>query len=244
MQVVDKGLVLRETSYKDSDVILTILTECCGKVSVLARGARQKSSRFTAAIQLLTYSEFSLFESRGMYTLNEADPIEMFYGIRKDIVKLSLASYFAEVLEQAADEESINPELLRLGLNSVYALANTSCDVKKLKAVFEIKVAALSGYCPSVFSCAGCGNCEDICEFDIQNGAVYCKDCAGGGNMRIDPSTADAMRYIIASDIKKIFSFSIGQKSLDRLSRAAEEYLTVHFDRTFKTNTFFKSICN
>lgn len=242
MQVVDKGLVLRETPYKDSDVILTILTECCGKISVLARGARQKSSRFTAAIQLLTYSEFSLYESRGRYTLNEAESLEMFYGIRRDIKKLALASYFAEVLEQAADEESINPELLRLGLNSVYALANTSCEEKKLKAVFEIKVASLSGYCPNVFSCASCGKTDDICEFDIRNGAVYCKSCAHGSHRQIDASVADAMRYIIASDIKKIFSFSIGESSLDKLSKAAEEYLTVHFDRTFKTNSFYKSI--
>ena len=133
MQVVDKGLVLRETPYKEADVMLSILTESGGKLSVLARGAKRKGSRVTAAIQLFTYSEFSMYESGGRYTLNEAEPIELFYGIREDIVKLSLASYVAEVLEQAADEETIDPELLRLGLNSFYAISKTafifSCEI-------------------------------------------------------------------------------------------------------------------
>ena len=133
MQIVDKGLVLRETPYKEADVMLTVLTECQGKLSVMARGARRKSSKFSAGVQLLSYSEFTLYESGGRYTLNEAEPLEMFFGIRGDIVKLSLASYFAEVLEQAADEDTINPELLRLGLNSVFAISKTSINMEKIK---------------------------------------------------------------------------------------------------------------
>ena len=82
MQVVEKGLILRETPYKEADVMLSVLTECNGKLSVLARGAKRKGSSFTAAIQLFTYSELSLYESGGRYTLNEAESLEMFYGMR------------------------------------------------------------------------------------------------------------------------------------------------------------------
>lgn len=242
MQVVDKGLILRETPYKEADVMLTVLTECAGKLSVLARGARRKGSKHSAAIQLLTYSEFTLYENGGRYTLNEAEPIEMFFGIREDIVKLSLASYIAEVLEQAADEESINPELLRLGLNSLYAIAKTKIPHNKIKAVFELKISELSGYAPNVYICAGCGCESGLSVFDIRNGSVFCARCSNGYNKPLDASALDAMRFILNEDIKRIFSFNINEESMKLLSDITDEYVRVHFDRNFKTNTFYKSL--
>lgn len=242
LQVVDKGLILRETPYKESDVMLSVLTECGGKISVFAKGAKKKSNHMSAAVQLLTYSEFTLYENRGRYTLDEADPIEMFFGIRGDIVKLALASYFAELLELAADEESINPELLRLGLNSLYALANTKIPHEKIKAVFEFKIAALSGYAPNVFSCSCCGRGTELTAFDIRNGSVMCAKCSSGYHRNIDASVVDVMRFIINEDIKKIFSFNINDNSMKTFCSIADEYLRVHFDRNFKTNAFYKSL--
>lgn len=242
MQIVDKGLVLRETPYKEADVMLTVLTECQGKLSVLARGARRKSSKFSAGVQLLSYSEFTLYESGGRYTLNEAEPLEMFFGIRGDIVKLSLASYFAEVLEQAADEDTINPELLRLGLNSVFAISKTSIELEKIKAAFELKIAQLSGYTPNLDSCMCCGTVDNLTAFDIQNGGVVCGNCNRGGNRSVDASVLDAMWFILREDVKRIFSFSINETSMKKLSQITNDYLRIHFDRTFKTDIFYKGL--
>lgn len=242
MQIVDRGLVLRETPYKEADVMLSVLTECGGKLSVLAKGAKRKGSRMTAAIQLFTYSEFSMYESNGRYTLNEAEPVEMFYGVRKDIVKLALASYFAEVLEQASDEETIDPELLRLGLNSLYAISETGIPLEKVKAVFELKVAQLSGYSPNLFFCGICNKNEQLSGFDIQNGSVVCEVCGGKHHHVIDPAVLDAMRFVLNADVKHVFSFKINEKSMNIFSKITDAYLKTHFGRNFKTNAFYKSL--
>ncbi len=242
MQIVDKGLILRETPYKEADVMLTVLTECQGKLSVMARGAKRKGSKLSSAIQLFSYSEFTLYENAGKYTLNEAESLEMFYGIRGDIVKLALASYFAEVLDQAADEEAINPELLRLGLNSFFALSKTSIEKEKLKAAFELKIAHFSGYTPNLSSCVCCNSCDDIAFFDVLNGGVVCEKCAFGRRFPIDASVLDAMRFIIREDVKRIYSFSINEESMKKLSKITNEYLRIHFDRNFKTDTFYKGL--
>lgn len=242
MQIVDKGLILRETAYKEADVMLTVLTECAGKLSVVARGAKRKGSRVSAAIQLFAYSEFTLYENAGRYTLNEAEPIELFYGIRDDLMKLSLASYFSEVLEQAADADTINPELLRLGLNSLFALSKTDISNEKIKAVFELKAAELSGYAPNLDLCMNCGCTSDLYCFDVKNGSVLCSGCDNGQNLRIDGSVLDAMRYITTEDIKRIFSFKINDDSMKVLSNITNVYLRTHFDRNFKTDAFYKSL--
>ena len=120
--VKTSGLVLREVEYKEADKILTVLTADQGQLTVKARGARRRGSSLVAATQVLTYSGFSLFESRGRYTVDEAEAISLFPELRGDLDKLALASYFAQLLENLADEDYASGVLLRLGLNSLYAL--------------------------------------------------------------------------------------------------------------------------
>ena len=50
---VVKGIVLRSVDTKESDKILTVLTAGMGKIPVVAKGARSRRSKVTAATQLL-----------------------------------------------------------------------------------------------------------------------------------------------------------------------------------------------
>ena len=62
MYLTIRGLVLRVTDYNDRDALLTLLSERHGKLTVKARGLRRKNSPLIAPCQLLTLSEFTLFE--------------------------------------------------------------------------------------------------------------------------------------------------------------------------------------
>ena len=75
-----------------------------------------------AACQLLACSEFTVFEYRGMSTVNEAQTVELFPELRADLELLSLGTYFAQVAEVLSQEDDPNPELLSLTLNGLYAL--------------------------------------------------------------------------------------------------------------------------
>ena len=94
---VTAGLVLRETETKESDKILTVLTPELGRISVIAKGARSRRSKYTAACQLLAYGEMTLRRKGEWYYLAEASTIELFDGVRQDIERLALAAYFAEL---------------------------------------------------------------------------------------------------------------------------------------------------
>ena len=75
MHRVEKGLVLRAGPYRDADAMLTILTECQGKITAAARGVRRKSSRISAAVQSLAYSEFTLYEASNRFTVQLPDVV-------------------------------------------------------------------------------------------------------------------------------------------------------------------------
>ena len=127
-KLVTRGLVLRATETKEADYILTVLTAEHGRLAVIARGARRRTSKLAAACQHLAFSELVLYRRGSWYYLDEASTIALFDGLRADLEKLSLASYFAEMAEAVTSEDLPSGEVLSLLLNSLYALIRCNPD--------------------------------------------------------------------------------------------------------------------
>ena len=88
MYIKTDGIVLKETEYKDNDKLLTVLTRDLGRITVKARGVKSGKSGSKAACQLLAYSEFTLFEQQGRYTVREAVSKELFPELPKCSLQL------------------------------------------------------------------------------------------------------------------------------------------------------------
>lgn len=247
MYLTIQGLVLRVTAYNDTDALLTVLSRDHGKLTIKARGLRRKNSTLTAPCQLLAFAEFTLFEYRGMYTINEAHSIELFQQLHKDLMKLSLGTYFAQVADVVSQEDMPNPELLSLVLNCLYALSKLSIPEKQVKAVFELRAACLAGYEPDLYACSKCANPYPD-RFDISQGHLECHGCRtadfGGIRMPITSGELDAMRYICRCDSKRLFSFEIGERDYEALSYVTECYLSTQLERGFSSLDFLKSLEN
>lgn len=245
MYLTVRGLVLRVTTYNDTDALLTLLTENHGKLTVKARGIRKKNSPLIAPCQLLALGEFTLFEYKGMYTINEARSVELFQGLRRDLQKLSLATYFAQVAEVICQEDIPNPELQSLVLNCLYALCNLNLSEKHIKAVFELRAACLAGYTPDLSGCYKCGNTQAD-RLDISEGTLECSMCRShndtGIHMPVSAGALESMRYICSCDSQKIFSFRAGEDTIENFSQIAESYLSAQLERGFSTLDFYKSL--
>ena len=245
MHLTTQALVLRAVNYNDTDSLLTVLTKDHGKLTLKARGLRRKNSPLVAPCQLLAFGEFTLFEYRGYYTINEAHTIELFAPLRKDLCKLALATYFAQVIEVLSQEDHQDPELLSLALNCLHTLSYTNTSENKVKGVFELRSACLAGYCPDLSQCHCCG-CEYPDRFDIFEGRLECTACRGlsdgGIRMPITPGVLDAMRYICYCDSKRIFAFDAGRETLETLSQISEGYISTQLERGFSALDFYKSL--
>jgi len=245
MHLKTPALVLRVTDYKDHDALLTLLSPHHGKLTVKARGLRRKNSPLVAPCQLLAYGEFTLFEYRGQYSVNETQSIELFTSLRRDLGKLSLGTYFAQVSELISQEDLPNPELLSLLLNCLYGLSKLNLPEIMVKAVFELRAACLAGYTPDLFGCHVCGS-QAPDRFDLSQGQLECHSCrhmgASGIRMPVTVSALEAMRYICYCDPKKLFAFQVGQQTLETLADISEAYLTTQLERGFSTLDFYKSL--
>ena len=243
MYLTTRGLVLREAKYKESDKILTILTETDGKISAKARGVQRTRSKIAAASQLLSFSDFTFFGSRGKWTINEAESLEQFRALRGDIELLALGSYIAELLEAVANENVPEPEILQLGLNALYALSNRLCPPAQVKAAFELRLMSLAGYRPQLDECAGCGRREpESGRLFPEHGELFCPECRAVGGLLMDRSVIDAMRYILDADPRRVFAFRLPEAELRALGGVTEAYALYELDRAFGSLDYYKKL--
>jgi len=170
---------------------------------------------------------------------------EAFSGLRTDMERLSLGSYFAECVDAFSMEEQPDPALLQLALNSLYALSRGLYPPEHIKAAFELRLMCICGYTPELSICAGCG-CEEPEQpvLSIDSGAVYCRRCSygSGDTAALCDSSLAALRYICSAPPKQLFSFSLSDEALKRISGASERYLLRHAERSFYTLDYWKNI--
>ncbi len=251
-----KGLVIRTVDIKETDRLVTIFTEEMGAITALARGARSLKSRKLAATMQFCYGRFVLYKQGDKQWIKEAELIESFFDIRRSIEGLALANYIAEVLSDVTVEEA-EEDLLRLSLNSLYAISTGKYDVKKIKAAFEIRAVSILGFMPGILSCHICEEKGGDFFFDIMGGVIECRVCHDRrAKARIeheDPHESHilcilsegakvALGYCIYSPIERVFAFNISDDDMRLFAKASEEYLLNQLGRSYKSLEFYKSL--
>lgn len=246
MRLNTKGLILKEQNIGEADKLVTVMTADMGVIRAFVRGAKSIKSKKASATGLLCYSSLSLYNGKDSYVIDEAECIEVFFGLRSDIEKLSLAQYFAELALELTPDGADAGEYLRVILNSLYMLSNGKRPQSQLKAITELRLLSMSGYMPSLVACEKCGEFETpTMYFDMNAGLLYCENCAGENALfALDIGIVNAMRHIVFSDIEKLYSFRLSASGLDELSYITETYLKLKIDKHFKTLDFYNSMRN
>ena len=260
MTVEVRGLVVRTVDLSRSDKLLTILTSERGLITAVSNGSRSLKSRYLAASQLFCYASFVLEIRRDRFWVREVELIESFYDLRLDIVAAALANYVCEVAGDVTVPEQPEPEILRLTLNTLYAIASGKHELPKIKAAFEFRIAALLGFLPELSFCATCGAEEGEMLLDVMNGGLLCSSChaalqkvlpEGEDDFRartrallciITPSVRAALAYLISCPPERLLSFRLPEEEMRHLSHATEEYLLNHLERGFRTLQFYKEV--
>ena len=245
MKRTTKGLILKEQNIGERDKLVTVLTADFGLMRAFVRGAKAVKSRKASATTKLCYAKLTFYEGKDAYVIDEAQSIEMFFGLRDSIEKLSLAEYFLELGLTFAPEEEDATDILRVILNSLYMLANEKRPPQMLKAITELRLMTLGGYAPNLVACDRCGAFESPLMYFNLDGILYCDRCADASALLVLPlPIVSAMRHIIFSKLDMLYNFTLDAALLDDLSYVTEQYLLYHIDHRFKTLQFYHSVEN
>src|SRR5215207_8053425 len=157
------ALVLRTYALGEADRLVVFLTRDRGKKRGVAKSARRPRSRFTGALEPLTEARVAYFESarRELVGLNYAETIRSPLGLTSGSWApsplgmnnaaaeegLTYTAYFAELLNEWAQEADADERLYRLGASMLDALAS-GAPAEPLARYFEYWLLRLQGLYP------------------------------------------------------------------------------------------------
>jgi DNA repair protein RecO (recombination protein O) len=142
-----EGIVLARRNFGEADRILVLYSKSHGKVSLIAKGVRRPKSRKRGHIEVFNKITFQATSGRGIDIMTEAEVIEDFKKIRKNLSRVSLAYYFCEVIGKITHDGESNIEVYNLVVDSLEKLKETK-KLKSLRLDFVFKLLTSLGYWP------------------------------------------------------------------------------------------------
>lgn len=100
-----QGIVIYKEDYSEADARIVVFTDSVGIMNLYIKGIRKTKKRDIAAVDILSYSKFSLIRKNEMYNLSDFELINDFTEIKKNLEKLSLVFYVLDVVKKIFLEE-------------------------------------------------------------------------------------------------------------------------------------------
>lgn len=111
-----EGIVIKRKSFGEADRLLTIFTKKYGKIKVLAKGVRRITSRRGPNVELFNQVGLEIHEGRTFDILIEAQVVNTFQSIRKNLDLVGLAFHVCEVVDGLCPEKAAHPRVYDLML--------------------------------------------------------------------------------------------------------------------------------
>lgn len=148
------ALILRTYKLGESDRLVVFLTRDRGKKRGVAKNARQSRRRFGGALEPMTCGRVAYVEKerRELVFLNYVEPTRS--PLAGDGDALGYMGYFAELIDECAQEADPNEPLFRLG-RSVVEASTAGVPVEPLARYFEYWLLRLQGVYPPDVAASG-----------------------------------------------------------------------------------------
>ena len=248
-----KALLFRKTDYGEADLILTFFTLNHGKVSVIAKSAKNSRKRFGGVLELFSLLDINTTgnaKKRGLLVLNEAKIVSPFAALRGDFRKMAYAAYWCDLVYHFAEENEPLPDVFRLLCFSLEALCREAHTPEFLSVVFQSKLAQLLGYEPNLKYCAVCGTdvfaarLNDV-GINIAAGGLACNNCMDAhlpGAFKLQAGTLKQMVWVLEKPLDTALRARFSDKAVYEALHFWEVFLPYHFDKKLKSLDFLRQI--
>ena len=188
-----------------------------------------------AATQFLCFGEYLLYKSGSNYSINSCETIEVFYNIRTDLDKLNYASHITKIINDVTTENQNTYRVLQLYLNTLYMISETNKNLRLINSIFTIRLLSIIGFRPAIDECKSCKTKENLKYFSFKESGLKCETCGkqDKGAIELSETTKDAIKYIILSDSRKIYSFEVPEQTIKELEIIAKIYLEDKLEKNY-----------
>ena len=235
-----EGIIVSEVDYKESSKIVNIFTKQYGIIGCLARGSKRLKSNLSNATSKLTYANFHInYKDNGLSSIMEVDVIDNLKNIRKDIEKISYASFITELVTQVFKHEN------KVGLYDLYISClkkiNEGFDSLVITNILELKLLDNLGIRPVIDSCVSCGNINGIVTISSYKGGFLCSNCHNNEKI-VHTKTIKLIRMFYYVDISKIEKIEISDNIKNEINEFIDDYYDRYSGLYLITKSFLKNL--
>jgi len=219
-----EGIVVSEYPFEESSKIIKIFTKD-GIISVIAKGAKKIKSPFFSVTTKLSYGVFNItYKETGLSKLIDADISNDYRNIKKDISRVSYATYITELTIRVYSHEA-NSNIFNLYIQALDKI-NKGYDPLIITSIIKLKMLDYLGIKPIIDRCVECGNTTDIATISSYYGGYICKNCLKNEKI-VSTKTINLIRGLYYVDISKINKIEISNE----IKRELDEFIEDYYDR-------------
>ena len=239
MTINIEGIVLNSKNYGDTSKILDIFTKEYGVIGVIAKGCKSLRSRLRSVTDKFTYATFTIYYKKDkLSTLNEASVIDNFSNIKKDIEKISYASFVLDLTNQVYKQSNDN-DLYDLLINALIRI-NEDFNPLIITNIIELKYLEYLGVMPNLDGCSVCGS-KFVVTLSSDKGGYLCSRCRVNEPI-IDERVLKLIRIYYYIDIKKISTFNVDISVVNKVNNFIDEYYDRYTGLYLKSKLILKKL--
>ena len=126
-----EGIVISEKAYGETSKIINVFTKEYGIIGMMVKGCRTLKSPLRSVTDKLSYGKFTIYYKKDKLSiLSEVNILNPFKEIKKDIAKLSYASFLLDLSEQVVKQTSLSTAIYGLLIESLIKI-NEKFDSKR-----------------------------------------------------------------------------------------------------------------
>jgi len=203
MIVTTDAIVLRTMKYRESSRIAVLYTRDLGKVSVMAKGARDGKSRLGGALQPMNIVSAVMYvrESRDLQLLTQCDVLRPMHALAAALEKMGPAMAALELTEAVSPPAEPSGEMFDLLAGTLGAVSDATKQPGNALYYFELHLLGLIGFRPMLSRCAACGRAAEgqgTGELHMSPGGILCRECSRRGSAleAVSPAALAALRML------------------------------------------------
>jgi len=233
MLLKTKGIVIKQTKFSESGVVVKIFTEDHGIQSFFVRGLHSRKTKSRAALfQPLTMLDLviNFSEKKTLHHIKEVELWYSYHSITNNMVKRTLLFFIDELLHKCLKEETENKDLFNWIYNALIWLDLAEDGFVNFHLVFMMQLSMFMGFYPK----------KEIRSsdyiFDLQEGKFV-------NNLPIHPYHVSGEIAIILSQLKESnFEDLINLKLNNTIRKSVLDTLIVYYDLHIPSMGKFKSL--
>ena len=231
-----RGIVVRKTKLRESDVIVTFLAEDGSPIRAVAKGARKPGGAFSSRLELLSTVEVLLAKGKSLDIVQEARVDNSHAILRSDAEKTLCALPVAELIEKTMQDGLDNERLFPLFEAFLENLELASAkEGLALCGAAILKIMAYLGFKPSLSSCVECGRSIDLggasntTMFSYVDGGAVCDECKGLHDVvGIATSTLSWVHFLLYATFKEIAHTNIDETASFSVLQFSRFWIAMH----------------